>query len=335
MTAGNYRKPAGDHPNAWPAYWDGRWFLADFAGAINLRHALLMDPSSEFTGGQPVAADSLFGIIPTSLMNNNRIIDLDFGPDGALYIASYSGSNFTINNANTGVWRFAYVGGPDTPGPDPKATPSPTSSVVEFGIGKSGGVSYKWTFDDGATATGPTAKHSFLTGGAHSATLTVTYADGDTASKAVAVEVPPSASTSVSGTVLPTLSLTLGPPAGFGVFTLGVLNTYNAGTTANVVSSGGDATLSVADSSSQAPGHLVNGSFAMPQALKARATNGANPSTPFTEVSGSPLTLLTYPGPIANDGVSLQFQQAVSSTDALRTGAYAKTLTFTLSTTSP
>ena len=52
-------------PNAWPAYWDGRWFLADFAGGNNLRHALLMDPATEFTGGQPVAADSLYGIIPT------------------------------------------------------------------------------------------------------------------------------------------------------------------------------------------------------------------------------------------------------------------------------
>ena len=33
MTAGIYRKPAGNAPNAWPAYWDGRWFLSDFAGA--------------------------------------------------------------------------------------------------------------------------------------------------------------------------------------------------------------------------------------------------------------------------------------------------------------
>jgi hypothetical protein len=47
------------------------------------------------------------------------------------------------------------------------------------------------------------------------------------------------------------------------------------------------------------------------------------------------LTLLNYPGPISNDGVSLQFQQAIGSTDPLRTGQYAKTLTFTLSTTSP
>ncbi len=73
----------------------------------------------------------------------------------------------------------------------------------------------------------------------------------------------------------------------------------------------------------------------MPQALKARATNAANPNTAFADVSANPLTLLSYPGPISNDAVSLQFQQAISSTDPLRTGQYAKTLTFTLSTTSP
>ena len=96
MTAGIYRRPAGAKPSAWPAYWDGRWFLSDFAGGNNIRHALLMDPATEFKGGQPVSADSLYGIMPTSLMNSNRTIDLDFGADGALYVASYAGSNFTI-----------------------------------------------------------------------------------------------------------------------------------------------------------------------------------------------------------------------------------------------
>ncbi len=335
IDGGFYRKPAGDKPNAWPAYWDGRWFLGDFSSRNNLSHALLMDPATEGNGGQPVSADSLLPIIPSGTIGNNRLITMNFGPDGALYVGSYSGGFFTINNNNDGIWKFSYVGGPDTPGPDPKAATNPTSSKVDYNIGKSGGISYKWDFDDGASATGASVSHSYLTGGPHSAKLTVTYADGDTASANVSADVPPSASTPVSGTVPATLALTLGAPAGFGTFTLGVANTYSASTTANVLSSGGDAMLSVADAGAQAPGHLVNGTFVMPQALKARATNSANPSTAFGTVSGSPLTLLTYPGPIANDAVSLQFQQQIGSTDPLRTGQYAKTLTFTLSTTAP
>ena len=134
-----------------------------------------------------------------------------------------------------------------------------------------------------------------------------------------------------------TLSLTVGPPASFGAFTPGVTRTYEASTTANVISSAGDAVLSVADPSSQNTGHLVNGSFFMPQPLQARARNAANTGTAYNNVgsSASPLNLLAYSGPISNDAVSLQFSQLVNANDALRTGAYGKTLTFTLSTTEP
>ena len=51
------------------------------------------------------------------------------------------------------------------------------------------------------------------------------------------------------GSVPATLSLTLGTPASFGAFVPGVGRTYTASTTANVISSAGDATLSVSDSS--------------------------------------------------------------------------------------
>ena len=44
-----------------------------------------------------------------------------------------------------------------------------------------------------------------------------------------------------------TLSLTLGAPATFGAFTPGVAREYTAATTATVISTAGDATLSVGD----------------------------------------------------------------------------------------
>jgi hypothetical protein len=141
--------------------------------------------------------------------------------------------------------------------------------------------------------------------------------------------VPAIADGGVGGSVPATLTLTLGAPASFGAFAPGVSQTYTAGTTANVISTAGDAALSVADAGAS-PGHLVNGAFVLPSALQARANGGA-----FGTVSGSPLTLLTYTGPVSNAPVAIDFQQAIASTDALRTGTYAKTLTFTLSTTNP
>jgi hypothetical protein len=141
----------------------------------------------------------------------------------------------------------------------------------------------------------------------------------------------------VLGTVPGTLSLSIGAPASFGAFTAGVARTYESSTTANVVSTAGDAVLSVADPSSTATGHLVNGTFSLPQPLQARARNAANTGTAYNNVgtAAAPLNLLSYGGPVSNDSVSLQFRQAIGANDALRTGTYSKTLTFTLSTTTP
>ena len=110
---------------------------------------------------------------------------------------------------------------------------------------------------------------------------------------------------------------------------------YTATTSANVVSTAGDALLSVVDPSTTAPGRLVNGTFSLPTPLQARARNAANTGTAYNAVSGSPLNLLTWAAPISNDAVSLEFQQSIAANDALRTGTYAKTLTYTLSTTAP
>jgi hypothetical protein len=141
----------------------------------------------------------------------------------------------------------------------------------------------------------------------------------------------------VGGSVPATLSLTLGAPAQFPAFTPGITKPYLATTAATVISTAGDATLSVADPSSNNTGHLVNGTFALPQPLQARGRNAANPALPYANVgsSASPLSLLTYSGPVSNDAVSLDFSQQINANDALRTVTYSKALTFTLSTTTP
>jgi hypothetical protein len=140
------------------------------------------------------------------------------------------------------------------------------------------------------------------------------------------------AETSAGGTVPATLALTLGTPATFGAFTPGVARDYTASTRATVISTAGDAALSVADPSSTHTGHLVNGAFFLPQRLQANANGGA-----YAPVGGTaaPTVVHTYNGPVANDEVTLGFKQSIGASDALRTGTYSKTLTYTLSTTTP
>ena len=88
--------------------------------------------------------------------------------------------------------------------------------------------------------------------------------------------------------------------------------TYTASTTATVTSSAGDATLSVSE-----PGHLHQRRLQLPQPLQMT------------------LAKSTWTGPTSNEAVNVGFTQRIGATDALRTGAYSKTLTFTLSTTAP
>jgi hypothetical protein len=112
--------------------------------------------------------------------------------------------------------------------------------------------------------------------------------------------------------VPPTLSLVLGAAASFGAFAPGLDREYTAATTATVISTAGDASLSVSD-----PGHLTNGAFSLPEALR-------------VEIAPA-----TWTGPVSNAVSTITFRQHTGAGDALRTGAYSRTLTFTLSTTSP
>jgi hypothetical protein len=139
-----------------------------------------------------------------------------------------------------------------------------------------------------------------------------------------------SANGQVGGTVPATLSLTLGPPAAFGPFVAGVAKEYLASMNATVISTAGDAALSIADPAANAPGHLVNGAFSLPQALQAHIGAAA-----FAPIGSAPVALKSWAAPTSNESVPVEFKQAVGANDALRTGTYAKTLTLTLSTTTP
>jgi hypothetical protein len=116
----------------------------------------------------------------------------------------------------------------------------------------------------------------------------------------------------VGGTVPATLALTLGDPASFGAFVPGADRTYTAATTADVVSTAGNAALTAAG-----PVYLRNGAYSLAEALQVEAT----PST--------------WSAPVAHAPVAIAFRQHIGAGDPLRTGTYSAPVTFTLSTTQP
>jgi hypothetical protein len=126
------------------------------------------------------------------------------------------------------------------------------------------------------------------------------------------VQGAPAQALPVGGNVPATLALTLGGQASFGAFVPGVAKTYDTTTTADVVSTAGDAALSWSG-----PNHLTNGAFTMTQ--------------PFTV----DLSKSSWSAPVSHDPVTIGFHQPIAATDPLRTGTYSATVTFTLSTTTP
>ncbi len=130
------------------------------------------------------------------------------------------------------------------------------------------------------------------------------------------------ATAEVGATVPATLALTLGAPATFGAFLPGVANEYTASTTATVVSSAADAALTVSDPAASPPA-----TWSTARARSRRRCKVADKDLPAV--------VKTWTDPASNDAVALAFKQAIGATDPLRTGTYAKTLTFTLSTTNP
>ena len=88
-----------------------------------------------------------------------------------------------------------------------------------------------------------------------------------------------------------TLSLSMGAPASFGAFTPGVAKDYTATTTATVISTAGDAALTVSD-----PGHLMNGTFALPEPLQVSFSKSA------------------WTAPVSNEAVTVNFKQPIKAT---------------------
>ena len=110
-----------------------------------------------------------------------RPMDLDFGPDGALYVIEW-GSGFGGDNADSGIYRIDYVAGDKAP--IAEATASVTNGLAPLAVQfnstgsrdpENGPITYAWDFNsDGTTdSTEPNPSFTYTTNGAYTAKLTV------------------------------------------------------------------------------------------------------------------------------------------------------------------
>jgi Rib/alpha/Esp surface antigen-like repeat protein len=177
---------------AWPAHWEGKWLIGDQSNASN-RVAVTLDEDGIEEQAPPLFAEDLRSIIRSGTGDaalQSWMMDAKFGPDGALYMIDYGGGFFSLTN-NQKLIRINYDGGPATPEAAISATAVQNKPLtIAFTGARSGGVSYLWDLGDGSTSSEANPRHTYAAAGTYTATLTVTYADGETAtvSTEVAVE---------------------------------------------------------------------------------------------------------------------------------------------------
>ncbi|WP_208297325.1 ThuA domain-containing protein [Actinophytocola oryzae] len=187
----------------WPAYWDGKAIFGEW-NQNNLFSFQLDEDGSKL-----VDINRMF---PT--FSFLKPMDMKFGPDGALYLIEW-GSGFGGDNTDSGVYRIDYVQG--NRAPIARAKADKTSGVAPLTVNFSSDgsldpdgtpVTYAWDFTSDGTVDSTEANPSFTytANGNFSATLTVTDADGRTATANVPV---------VVGNTAPTVRLNLPPNGGF------------------------------------------------------------------------------------------------------------------------
>ncbi len=237
-------------------------------------------------------------------------------------------------DASPAEWRFTVANAAPTATLTLDSDTGPAPLTVHATIGGTDpdgdALTYAIDYGDGQTASGPLPagplEHRYDASGSYTVKLDVHDARATgTATHVVAVTTPQAGAP---------VALTLGPPTSLGALVVGVDRDYTATVTAT--STAPDRSiLTVVDPSTTAPGHLLNGTYALARPLMAQATSAAGSGDVFAALDATPLKLLTYPAAVTNDVSTITFRQTVAATDTLRSGIYAKTLTFTLALDRP
>ena len=174
-------------PSQFPAYYDDEWFIGEWNNGW-IKHVTL--------NGQGDATDvRQFPYLGAAGCQQNagangcykRPMDMDFGPDGSLYLIEW-GSGFGGNNADSGVYRIDYVGAGRRPIAHVAATPTSGQPPLEVTFSSEGSIdpdgtslTYEWDFGDGsAHSNDVNPVHTYTAAGTYSASLRVTDQSGQT-----------------------------------------------------------------------------------------------------------------------------------------------------------
>jgi glucose/arabinose dehydrogenase len=195
-----YRYDAAlNSPVKFPQSLDGRYFAGEYG--------------RRWIKAITVNGDGTYGEISAFPWTGTQVMDMAFGPDGALYVLDYgTGAN------DQALYRIEYIGGANrnpvavasanrTSGPNPLTV---TFSSAGSSDPEGGALSYLWTFGDGTTSTAANPTKTYTANGTYTPTLRVTDPAGLSGTASLVVTV---------GNTAPTVTLTT--PADGTLFSFG------------------------------------------------------------------------------------------------------------------
>ena len=182
-----------------PASLDGKYFAGEYG--------------RRWIKAIGVNPDGSRGAIEAFPWSGTQVMDMNFGPEGALYVLDYgTGAN------DQALYRIDYKGNTPRP-PTAKVAADKVSGAIPLTVAFSsagsadpegGALTYRWEFGDGGTSTAANPSHTYTTAGSYSPKLTVTDPTGLTGSASVLV---------TAGNTAPTVNLQL--PGNGALFSFG------------------------------------------------------------------------------------------------------------------
>ncbi len=171
----------------WPAYYDGAPLFYEWT----------RDYIKEFRVDRRGEVRDIRPVVPSLVVDNP--MDLEFGPDGALYVLEY-GDGYFAENPDAQLSRIDFVRGNRTPIPKISATPVAGQAPLTVRFSSEGTVDpdgdalrYAWDFDADGTvdSTEPNPSHTYTANGSYQPTVKVTDRTGRSAAATLPLLIGP------------------------------------------------------------------------------------------------------------------------------------------------
>ncbi|MGW2447260.1 PQQ-dependent sugar dehydrogenase [Streptomyces sp. NPDC001494] len=194
--------PALDSPVKFPEAYDGDFFAGEFGRRWIKRITSDADGKVQSINDVP--------------WSGTQVMDMAFGPDGALYVLDY-GTSWFGGDDNSGLFRIENATDGHSPVAQAAADRTSGQAPLKVAFTSAGSsdqdgdaLTYSWDFGDGSTSTAADPTHKYRKNGTYTATVTAEDTTGRTGSASVRV---------VVGNTAPTVTLELpkdGQLFGFG-----------------------------------------------------------------------------------------------------------------------